>query len=103
VSMDNTLLVEVVIAHGKPTPAHLLHEGTPFIMGGYVFHVVDVEFSDDHRDVMITMVRYDVEGKSFTQKMTVAKEFEINTLWVTQPRNAEVYKVEEHVDARSNS
>ena len=99
-SLDNTLLVEVIIAHGQPTPAHVLHEGTPFIFGGFVWHVADVEFvGDTMREVKITMVRYDASGKALAQTMTVSKEFELQTLWLTQHKgkDTEILVVEDKV------
>ena len=102
-SMDNTLLVEVVIAHGDLVEAHLLHEDTPILFGAFVWHIVDVKFVDGAMsEVQITMARYDKEGKATTQKMIVGKEFEIRTLWVTQRKAHEVFNVEGTVDAKSN-
>ena len=102
-SLDNTLMVEVIIAHSKPTPAHLLHEGTPLVFGGYVWHVVDVEFVGDMSEVKIIMVKYDADGKAFTQKMTVNKEFELQTLWVTQHKESKVFRVEGEVDGQETA
>src|SRR6516162_6969992 len=98
-SMDNIVMVEITIAEGHIVEAHLLPEGTPILFGNHVWHVVDCHFvSDDMTgDVEITMIRYDVKGKAFSQKLSVEKRFGIQTLWLTQRRDAEVIKIDRHI------
>lgn len=98
-SLESTLFIEVVIAHGEDVLAKNLKENQPILFGPYVWHIVDCKFIDEvmTNDVMLSMVRYDKNGKRHIQNMTIGNDVPIRTLWVTQRSRGKV--VEEKPDA----